>query len=80
LDYSEREYLDALEWCIRNKITERESTDKLPGDIPECIQKHRFGPKLVIRQAKEFDQMYRYRTLKEPDASGLLKSGEDSVE
>ncbi len=80
LEYSEREYFDALEWCIRNKITERESTDKLPGDIPECIQKHRFGPKLVIRQAKEFDQMYRYRTCKEPDASGLLKSGEDSVE
>lgn len=80
LEYSEREYFDALEWCIRNKITERESTDKLPGDIPECIQKHRFGPKLVIRQAKEFDQMYRYRTFKEPDASGLLESGEDSVE
>lgn len=80
LEYSEREYFDALEWCIRNKITERESTDKLPGDIPECIQKHRFGPKLVIRQAKEFDQMYRYRTCKEPDASGLLESGEDSVE
>ena len=80
LEYSEREYFDALEWCIRNKITERESTDKLPGDIPECIQRHRFGPKLVIRQAKEFDQMYRYRTCKEPDASGLLESGEDSVE
>ena len=80
LEYSEREYFDALEWCIRNKITERESTDKLPGDIPECIQRHRFGPKLVIRQAKEFDQMYRYRTFKEPDASGLLESGEDSVE
>lgn len=80
LEYSEREYLDALEWCIRNKITHRESTDKLPGDIPECILKHRFGPELVIRQAKEFDQMYRYRTVKEPEASGLLESGEDSVE
>ena len=26
LDYTDKEYLDALEWCIRNKILQRETT------------------------------------------------------
>ena len=65
LDYTDKEYLDALEWCIRNKIIERE-LKTLPKDIPVCIKQHRFGAEVVIKQAKEFGQMYRYRTGCEP--------------
>ncbi|MFM8401853.1 MAG: hypothetical protein ACKOAH_28840 [Pirellula sp.] len=65
LDYTDKEYLHALEWCIRNKILEREMKT-LPEDIPLCIKDHRFGAEVVIKQAREFGQMYRYRTGSEP--------------
>ncbi|MFM8190327.1 MAG: hypothetical protein ACKN85_17715, partial [Pirellula sp.] len=65
LDHTDKEYLDALEWCIRNKILEREGKT-LPEDIPVCIKQHRFGAEVVIKQAKGFGQMYRYRTGSEP--------------
>lgn len=65
LDYSDKEYLEALEWCIRNKITYPEP--ELPTEVPECIKNHPLGPEMVIRQAREFGQMYRHRTGKKDD-------------
>jgi hypothetical protein len=64
LGYTDKEYLDALEWCIRNKILEREMKT-LPEDTPMCIKQHRFGAEMIIKQARGFGQMYRYRTGRE---------------
>jgi hypothetical protein len=64
LDYSVREYLEVLEWCIRNKITEPEA--QMPAEVPACLSKHPLGPELVVRQAREFGRMYRYRTSEPP--------------
>jgi len=60
LEYSVNEYLDALDWCIRNNIIHAEA--KLPDDVPDCLKKHKLGAETVIQQAREFDKMYRYRT------------------
>jgi hypothetical protein len=65
LDYTDREYLRALEWCIANKILERE-VKTLPEDIPDCIKQHRFGAQMVLKQAKSFGRMYRYWTGRDP--------------
>lgn len=64
LDYSVREYLEVLEWCIRNKITEPEA--QMPAEVPACLSKHPLGPEMVVRQAREFGRMYRYRTSETP--------------
>ncbi len=79
LVYTDKEYLDALEWCIRNKILQRE-TNTLPVDIPECIKQHRFGAEVVLRQAREFGQMYRYRTGKKASLEGQQTSTADAPE
>jgi REP element-mobilizing transposase RayT len=65
LDHTDKEYLRALEWCITNKIFERE-VKTLPEDIPDCIRQHRFGAEMVLKQAKAFGKMYRYWTGREP--------------
>jgi len=65
LDHTDKEYLRALEWCITNKIFERE-VKTLPEDIPDCIRQHRFGAEMVLKQAKAFGRMYRYLTGREP--------------
>jgi len=76
LAYSVKEYLEALEWCIRNKIIEPES--KLPEQIPDCIKNHRLGPELVIKQAREFGKMYRYWAPKGSDSDQPESSSESS--
>jgi hypothetical protein len=65
LDHTDKEYLRALEWCITNKIFERE-VKTLPEDVPDCIKQHRFGAEMVLKQAKAFGRMYRYWTGREP--------------
>jgi hypothetical protein len=75
LDYTVEEYLEALEWCIRNKIFKADA--KLPEEVPECIKKHSLGPELVVRQAREFEEMYRYRAGCKPDSNVQQVSSAD---
>jgi len=65
LEYSDREYLDALEWCIRNKVIQEES--KLPEDVPDCLKNNPLGVETVLRQARDFGRMYRYRAGTKPE-------------
>ena len=64
LEYSDREYLDALEWCIRNKVIQEES--KLPEDVPNCLKSNPLGAETVLLQARDFGRMYRYRAGTKP--------------
>lgn len=63
LDYSIEEYLEVLEWCIKNKITEPKS--QLPTQVPLLLGQHPLGVELVTKQAREFDSMYRCLVLPE---------------
>jgi REP element-mobilizing transposase RayT len=78
LSYTDKEYLDALEWCIRNKILEREMKT-LPEDTPMCIKQHRFGAEMIIKQARGFGQMYRYRTGREQKVEEQQESSPDGT-
>jgi REP element-mobilizing transposase RayT len=65
LEYTVEEYLDALKWCIKNKIFRADA--RIPEDVPECFKQHSLGHELVLRQAREFGEMYRYRAGCKPD-------------
>jgi hypothetical protein len=77
LDYTVEEYLDALRWCIKNKLFRADAT--IPEDVPECLKKHRLGPELVLRQAREFGEMYRYRAGCKPDPDAQRDSSDDKA-
>jgi hypothetical protein len=75
LDYTVEEYLDALRWCIKNKLFRAGAT--IPEDVPECLKNHSLGPELVLRQAREFGEMYRYRAGCKPDPDAQRDSSDD---
>jgi REP element-mobilizing transposase RayT len=77
LDYTVEEYLDALRWCIKHKLFRADAT--IPEDVPECLKKHRLGPELVLQQAREFGEMYRYRAGCKPDPDSQRDSSDDKA-
>ena len=58
LDISEEQYIDLLEWCIKNKLLDRESAK--PKELPSCLQARSVTIDLWITQVRDFDQLYRY--------------------
>jgi REP element-mobilizing transposase RayT len=77
LDYTVEEYLDALRWCIKHKLFRADAT--MPEDVPECLKKHSLGPELVLQQAREFGEMYRYRAGCKPDPDAQRDSSDDKA-
>jgi len=77
LEYTVEEYLDAVEWCIRNKLFQAGA--ELPAEVPACIKNHSLGPEVVVRQAREFGEMYRYRAGSKPDSNVQQTSSADTA-
>lgn len=77
LDYTVEEYLDALRWCIKHKLFRADAT--MPEDVPECLMKNSLGPELVLQQAREFGEMYRYRAGCKPDPDAQRDSSDDKA-
>jgi len=77
LDYTVEEYLEALRWCIKNKLFRAGAT--IPEDVPECLKKHSLGPELVLQQARKFGEMYRYRAGCKPDPDAQRDSSDDKA-
>ena len=75
LDYTVEEYLDALRWCIKHKLYRADAT--MPEDVPECLMKHSLGPELVLQQAREFGEMYRYRAGCKPVSDAQRDSSDE---
>jgi len=58
LDISEEQYFELLEWCIKNKLLDRDSA--APKELPSCLEARSVTIDLWITQVRDFEQMYRY--------------------
>lgn len=60
LDITVEEYLDVLQWCIKNKFAQAQ--DEKPREVPEVLGKHKLGAQEVLEKAERFGEIFRYRT------------------
>lgn len=76
LDMSETEYIDLLEWCVKNKIT-KEGQEK-PSVLPECLIKRGIDAELWMCQIRDFEGMYRYEAGLKPMSNADRHSDSNS--
>lgn len=69
LDISEEQYIELLEWCIKNKLLDRDSAT--PKELPICLQTRSVAIDLWITQVRDFDQLYRYEAGLKPAVESL---------
>jgi hypothetical protein len=60
LDITVEEYLDVLQWCIKNKFAQTEN--EKPGGVPEVLSRHKLDAQEVFEKADKFGDIFRYRT------------------
>lgn len=72
LDMTETEYIDLLQWCVRNKITKK--GQEKTSALPECLAKRGIDAQLWMCQIRDFEGMYRYEAGLKPASSNGTQS------
>lgn len=58
LDMTDEQYIEFLEWCIKNKILNRQN--EIPKQAPVCLQGRGINLDDLVSQVRDFDKIYRY--------------------
>jgi REP element-mobilizing transposase RayT len=76
LDMTETQYIDLLQWCVRNKITKK--GQEKPSVLPECLTKRGIDAELWMCQIRDFEGMYRYEAGLKPESNNNKQSKSNS--